>query len=241
MEYVALVAMVEATDAVGVQRALGSAILASCSDQHLAWFLQLDVKHSDHLSTAFAFSESTHQLFDDRFDAGQLLADIADMKVDILSFKTPSNCLNQSTENLELSLRWFANITLYLDNIIDVAHVITTDIEHAFDLLTANIRNDVTINAIVMTLATVACLATTIWYVSCVKAMTRSITSAAMSMHAKSKELTLEKRRTEALLFEILPREVARKSHHFGYVRVHEHGKGSQRAHLDRETHITSM
>ena len=137
-------------------------------------------------------------------------------------------------------LHWKSPL-LYLDNIIDVAHVITTDIEHAFDLLTANIRNDVTINAIVMTLATVACLATTIWYVSCVKAMTRSITSAAMSMHAKSKELTLEKRRTEALLFEILPREVARKSHHFGYIRVNMNTEKGLRELTLIVRHITSM
>ena len=85
------------------------------------------------------------------------------------------------------------------------------DIQHTFDHRESRMRNEMILNAVLVTCTTVLCTLTTLWYISAISKMTHSMTDVALKMHAKGVELTGEKRKTESLLFEILPVDVARK------------------------------
>jgi len=66
-----------------------------------------------------------------------------------------------------------------------------------------------TIYSVVLVLVTLTCLALSMWYARKLGTMLRKMAKHAQKIQVKSIELTVEKRRADALLCQMLPKEVA--------------------------------
>jgi len=63
--------------------------------------------------------------------------------------------------------------------------------------------------SIAMSIVTTICLVLTGWYANRTRAMIRHMAQHTRNIHIKSHELALEKRRSDALLYQMMPRSVA--------------------------------
>ena len=84
------------------------------------------------------------------------------------------------------------------------AHVEATLLE-----LQNEARHEIIIFAIIAGLISVACIITSLWYATCIQRLTQKISLYALKTSEKSKQLANEKKRTDALLSQMLPQTVA--------------------------------
>ena len=213
---VAMSALVSATDSTGIQRALGSTMLAQCSADYLDWFIRLESEKQADFQTAYQYRSNTERSLKQRLASDpELLTDIEQMKEMFFSYEFESCDVTSDVDNIEIGEKWFSRLTQYLDNVLAEASEVFDEIKLTFDEETTSLQNDVILQACILAVSTVMCLIVTVWYVTCIRRMTSRVQRIAQHSLEMSRELGQEQRKTARLLYEILPKGIASNSRPF--------------------------
>lgn len=119
-------------------------------------------------------------------------------------------CVSLSKEDrLSLGLLWFKNITKFIDFAFDVkqrqSEILTTKMLKR----KSQAAYDFNLYLSVQIVATILCFVLTTWYIICIDKLTFKIAKHALTIKSQSRELLVEKRLSEKLLFQMLPRNIA--------------------------------
>eukprot|EP00105_Crassostrea_gigas_P000984 XP_011412980.1 PREDICTED: uncharacterized protein LOC105317877 [Crassostrea gigas] len=120
------------------------------------------------------------------------------------------HCVSLSKEDrLSLGLLWFKNITKFIDFAFDVkqrqSEIITTKMLER----KSQAAYDFNLYLSVQIVATILSFVLTTWYIICIDKLTFKIAKHALTIKSQSRELLVEKRLSEKLLFQMLPRNIA--------------------------------
>lgn len=192
-----------ATDLYGIERALGGTYYAACqlSDEDNALFSAVN-SQADVLtrySKAY-FGETDIEVPDSSF-------------LDVLRKEIRENedaCAKYGADNVSTyALYWFENSTIYIDQLAVVLKNTTDQI-----LITnERIRNDalvtVIVFALVVSLIVIVCFSLGTWFVIQTNNLLSVVGSYAKELSEKTRELEVERKRADRLLYQMLPRSVA--------------------------------
>ena len=210
--YVALVSLTSAMDVLSVQRALCASMIASCSLEGIDWLQELDIKYKLHLETAFGHEDSLQSLYNSiRATHTEELSVFNDYKDKLLGGNLSAVCGSSQQEDLTTSLNFFNSAKILTNDVLDLTHEMTSTIQLTLSDINTSVNKEVVLQTCVMVFCTVLGFVITAWYVTCVNKLTQKITNIALASYQKSQELSVEKKRTEQLLYEILPKDIARK------------------------------
>lgn len=155
------------------------------------------------LNMSLYMTPSSQDLYNLRYSQQALLMNVIDNYKKVIFINDPSN-----PPNALIGLKWFDNMTSYISVIDEVqAFIGALLVDHGASVLRSEITDfNVTIAIIVIVL--IVCPATTIWYAVQSKKMMKKIKQFTMELTDKTKELDLEKKKTDLLLYQMLPKSV---------------------------------
>ena len=206
-------ALLGASDAIGIQRALGATFFTMCSfkEDQWTWFTSLEGQGLAMRMTGFNFSPDSKTMYDNLLSKSKdLMANISQMISDMSSEQYRKTCLTYSdSTRFSNSAFWFQSITAYLVILKDVRSTLNDNLIALLD----NIRRDTikteAVYIAIMMSVSVASFCLSGIYATNLYVMLRKVGSFANQAATKSRELASEKRRTEFLLYQMLPKSVA--------------------------------
>lgn len=199
------------SDLFGIVRALGSVHYGSCklSDEYLRWFIQVVAKGDVVLSQAFRYHEQVQEKYDAALKANEeAVRNVAAMKTEILNgFDT---CSRYGSDNAgERSLQWFTNIT----HVINALSSVHEDISQMINNLSQDIiyidRVSVTLHVIAVVVVVIGCLVLGVYYAQQLYKLVSTIGRYAQQLTDRKNTIVAEKKKSEKLLYQMLPRSVA--------------------------------
>ncbi len=205
-------ALLRASDALGIQRALGGTFFTVCSlTRHkFAWFEIQEGKAQAAMAIASSYDHDVSRLSHDESIVNVTTVEtVNSWKSFIRSDRYHRDCRNVSQLlRYANSLRWFADMTEYMNMWKLVRERVTEDVVLRLKEIQTSAKRDLITDAIIMCFATVVSLAVTAIFSAKMNAMTLKLTGFARKISMKSVELSQEKRRTELLLYQMLPKFV---------------------------------
>ena len=111
-------------------------------------------------------------------------------------------------------------MTIYINIIADIRRQMVHKIQIQLSDIMASERDRLIGYSAAMCIVTIVCLALTGWYADRTHKMIRDMAQHTHSIRIKSHELALEKRRSDALLYQMMPRSVADQLKAFGEVKA---------------------
>lgn len=115
--------------------------------------------------------------------------------------------INNTQANLAKARWWFDNMTLYLDTLLDIQQDLGNEILFVLDSVLEDATRDLAVSAIFLVVVILMC--PLIIFVT--ENLTSVIQKYALTLVDKTKELTLEKKVTDSLLYQMVPKQVADK------------------------------
>ena len=109
---------------------------------------------------------------------------------------------------------------MYINIIADIRRQMVHKIQIQLSDIMASERDRLIGYSAAMCIVTIVCLALTGWYADRTHKMIRDMAQHTHSIRIKSHELALEKRRSDALLYQMMPRSVADQLKAFGEVKA---------------------
>ncbi|KAL5022583.1 hypothetical protein ScPMuIL_001738 [Solemya velum] len=206
-------ALLHLTDIAGIQRALGSTFFTLCafSTVDLQWFSELEGRSIELLAIALQYDKTVKESYTTKQESSQFVSDLLRSKKGLMwSEAYKENCRRfDPEERFYNSREWFHNMTTYIDIIFQIRNELSFHTSGILTDISKKSQQDVTIYAAVQIVVTIVCLALSIWYAIYMNNMTKCLRDYARHINHKTKELALEKRRTEKLLYQLLPRKIA--------------------------------
>lgn len=204
--------MLRASDAVGIQRALGSTFFTLCGfDPYIErWFTNLDGQFFSLLYAAFSYQNNLGNTYAKLYKNTMLERTILTQKGYMRSSEYKARCKGfPETVKFDNSYIWFANLTQYILIVKEVRDEVTSDI-----LLDLNVVMDETLEeliaySVIMVLVSVGCVVVSLWYALRIFDLTSRMATSAKSISDKSQQLESEKKRADAIVNQMLPRSVA--------------------------------
>ena len=224
---VAAAAMMRASDFIGIQRALGATFFTLCrfSHEHQLWFTRLEGSTQALLGMAFSYDAGSRQAYADSYRGTNLQREIDAKRRTMHDANYYDTCMNfTDDEKFFTSHAWFSNLTQYMVTVKEIRHSLAINIKGLLDDVTGAQETEVTIYSIVVAVVTTASLFLTFWYSANIHKMTSKITNYAKRISSKSAELAAEKKRSETLLYQMLPRSVAEQLKVNKEVKAEYHG-----------------
>ncbi|XP_069138383.1 uncharacterized protein [Argopecten irradians] len=188
-----------AKDETGIERALGSAFFAkgNFSRDEMVMYIERKSMASLYTNIVMKYSSLAHSMIDDMYMDSDLSVIITDMRREILEGDISSNS----------SLKWFSNMTSYINILKDIQDTMGTNILAALEFELDADNTDFYISIGLM--AGAVFLYPLILVV--VFKLTSKIQRVANSLNAQTSLLRMERKKSEALLCEMLPVTVAKK------------------------------
>ncbi|XP_033726560.1 uncharacterized protein LOC117316159 [Pecten maximus] len=188
-----------AKDETGIERALGSTFYTkgNLSDSELMMYIEKKSVANLYTNLCITYSTLANSMINELYADTELSVIIADMRSEILG--------NVITPNS--SLKWFANMTSYINILKDIQDTIGTNILSALQM---ELNADNTTFYMSIGLMTGAVILYPLILVVVFK-LTQKIHRVVISLKAQTSLLRQERRKSEALLCEMLPISVAKK------------------------------
>lgn len=206
-------ALLHLTDIAGVQRALGSTFFTLCefSTDNLQWFSELEGRSVELLAIALQYDKTVKSAYTKNQESSQFVSDLLRSKKGLMwSDAYRQNCRRfDEMERYYNSREWFHNMTTYIDIIFKIRNELSLQTSRMLSNISVKSQQDVTVYTVAQILVTIVCLALSIWYAQHMNNMTKCLRNYARHINHKTKELASEKRRTEKLLYQLLPRKIA--------------------------------
>ncbi|XP_022106632.1 uncharacterized protein LOC110987832 [Acanthaster planci] len=201
------------SDLYGIQRALGSSFYAGCSlrPADLDWFRNLYFSSESQIQTVFLYSATAAVTFRELVRLKEPNGpNILTMRNEILRGGNPCTDYGE-IEASRRSEYWFENMTIFIEILAAVIQEESDFIGLKVDEIIASALQAVVGNVAVLVLTIVVSLSLAIFQLVQAKQLLRKIGHYARNLSEKTKELTKEKRTTEKLLYQMMPRGVADK------------------------------
>jgi len=100
-------------------------------------------------------------------------------------------------------------MTAYINLIAGIRREVVDNSQSRLSSIMASERARLISYSVAMCTVTIVCLALTAWYANRTHTMIRDMARQTHNIRVKSRELALEKRRSDALLYQMMPRSVA--------------------------------
>ncbi|XP_002731658.2 uncharacterized protein LOC100377409 [Saccoglossus kowalevskii] len=193
--------MVKCSEMASQGRGLGSQFYSQpglSGTQHIQ-FLQVHALELDHLNTVFRYTFEMQNVYTNfsRY--------YSDVFASILNTRALIVANNATGVRAEDGLLWFDNMTIYLDLLNDVKTNIYDNILIELNNIIQQAKASVILAAVIL----VAVLTILPILVIFTHRMVANIQNYASKLSSKTNELEVEKRRTESLLYQMLPKSVA--------------------------------
>ncbi|XP_013417913.1 uncharacterized protein LOC106179004 [Lingula anatina] len=202
-----------ATDAAGLQRALGSTFFTMCgyTKDSSVWFSNLEGQVDTLLQLAFNYDPECKDQYDLlNSESPYLVPDIQRQKKNMLGDRFEEVCRNMTLdERYKNSMVWFENLTNYISLLQKLLENSSKRITLRLHALKQHSSHMSAIYLVVLGLTVTLCTSTTIWYITSIRSVMKTLKVYAGKVSQKTKELACEKKRTETLLHRMLPPSVA--------------------------------
>lgn len=201
--------LTSAKEAVGVERALGTVYYANGGFENHAYFEMYNNRVHNfraYYKTARRYSKRVVDLYTVNVaSAGNNVTEI----IDSYRFEIQQHVqgINNTQANLAKARWWFDNMTLYLDTLLDIQQDLGNEILFVLDSVLENATRDLAVSAIFLVVVILMC--PLIIFVT--ENLTSVIQKYALTLVDKTKELSLEKKVTDSLLYQMVPKQVADK------------------------------
>ena len=211
---VATGSMLRASDAVGIQRALGSTFFILCgySTKNNRFFLHLDGQQEVLLDMTFSFNERAQIAYTENYRGTELEETINEQRQAMRDDTYQSHCGTLPFEiRQDNATKWFGDITTYLGILKDMRQDMLQTILLLLEGITRDTESELSAYTIMMVVVTMACLSLMGWYAARLYALISKIALFASKISTKTRELAVEMKKAENLLFQMMPRSIAMK------------------------------
>jgi hypothetical protein len=209
---VSAAALLRASDAFGILRALGSTFFTLCEfpGDGLCTFTQLTGQANAMLDVAFSYDTASAKTYTNTFINKTLQIDLEQQKSEISNSNYRLECENQDNEyRFSKSEYWFKDMTSYLILLKGLRDTVNAELLVELAHISSQQEADVAINSALVGVIGFVCIILCTWYSHSIHSMSGKLTEFARKTTMKSFELAKEKKRTEALLYQMLPKSVA--------------------------------
>lgn len=203
------------TDDVGIQRALGTIFFTGCgwSSEYVEnYFMQLHGRSSAFLDIALSYYKKMEFQYFQAIQNPISLAYVIDRDRTYELFRNyEALCISYSKLEKEAkSLEWFQNMTVYIDMYFDIREEMNTYIKYSLKSLQEySIIEFVMYFIILVTSVIVSCFMV-LWYTHKIANLTETLADYLHKVQQRSTELATEKKKSEEMLHQILPKRFAR-------------------------------
>lgn len=213
-KYVSISNLLPVTEADSIQKSIGSEYFPTCniSAGFMKWFKELDTTSTLLTEMVFPYSPDLIPLYQEK------LAEIKDIQERITILKE-QQLLNRSydKECLEIpfeqrlanGMLWYEYKAIYVTQYLDLLKQTTKDLTLLVTDAVYDSRMSFAAYTCIGTLITGASIVLLVWYTRCINILINKIIKQAEAMSEKTKEVCEEKKRTERLLYQVLPKSVA--------------------------------
>ncbi|CAC5382252.1 Guanylate cyclase 32E,Guanylate cyclase soluble subunit beta-2,Head-specific guanylate cyclase,Retinal guanylyl cyclase 2,Heat-stable enterotoxin receptor,Olfactory guanylyl cyclase GC-D,Atrial natriuretic peptide receptor 2,Receptor-type guanylate cyclase gcy-9,Receptor-type guanylate cyclase Gyc76C,Receptor-type guanylate cyclase gcy-27,Receptor-type guanylate cyclase gcy-18,Receptor-type guanylate cyclase gcy-28,Speract receptor,Receptor-type guanylate cyclase gcy-29,Receptor-type guanylate cyclase gcy- len=186
----------------GMERALGGVFYekGSVSSSELLWYKEKATLGVSYLARSMEYSNTVQKQINSRYTSSELEAVINSMRTVILA--------NNSTHgSAETSIAWPNNITSYIDLLKEIQDILSQEIIGMLEDYVTSLKKNLIINVLKMVF--VILLFPIIVFL--VYTLTNKLQQFANSLKNKTYDLEEERRRSEQLLYQLLPISIARR------------------------------
>ncbi len=209
---VAVSSMLKASDAIGIKRALGSTFFTLCgySMANLKWFVSLGGEFDSLLRVAFTYHQTSQNIYELKYVGSNLEEDILRNEEYMTSEYYKNMCILNSDElRFNSSKVWFSELTKLIVLLKSIRDGITTEIRMELELVIKSTEKEFIAYSLIMVTVTIGCITLSVWYSARIYTMTNKIAIFAKNISQKTHELASEKKKTDMLLYQMLPKRVA--------------------------------
>ncbi|XP_022106622.1 uncharacterized protein LOC110987825 [Acanthaster planci] len=202
--------LLQVSDLFGIQRALGGSFFAGCSlsPKNLDWFRNVLSTSQLQIKTAFAYSDRAAALYEDLVRSEDPAESHIDtMREEIIRGANPCESHGKD-EGVRLSEYWFNNMTIFVNILAKVIDKETRYIRDDIEVIKAGAVQAVVVNVSVLVVTVSVSLSLGVIQLLQAKRLLGTIGRHAHNLDKKTKELAAEKRTTEKLLYQMMPRSV---------------------------------
>ncbi len=176
----------QASDALGIQRAIGAVLLATCpTGEHaedVTWFSELTGQYTSYQKQAFAFYPAAEGVM----ETGVLiLDDLEDQKLQILYSVMTDNC-SETVLYMDRSMTWWNIVSDFMDLWRDVRREITSTFKVRLEVIAQSQEHQLAVYATVMAAVVIVTACLGWWYTSIINNITFRMSSFAEQMAKKS-------------------------------------------------------
>ncbi|XP_041377534.1 soluble guanylate cyclase gcy-35-like [Gigantopelta aegis] len=186
----------------GVERALGGTFFAQgrFSPHEMESYIRRKVLGESYLKRSAEYHPEVETFLKKNFRGTDLDLRLAELKGRILAN-------NESAASVSMGSWWFRNMTQYINMLKAIQDKLAEDIVSELDFQTATLKNSLTTSIIVMLLA----MLLTPVVMFCLLRVATKIEKFAVTLTERTHDLDLERKRSQTILFELLPVQVAQK------------------------------
>lgn len=214
MLIVASGALLSMTDDRGIQRALGTTFFTSCgwpSKDIETNYKSLHGRSSAFLDTAMYHDRKIEiQLTEHKQSSANLSNFINAHDTFQLFMEYENICSSTSLPEREAySIEWFSNMTVFIDIFFEIRESINTEIRSGLKELKSIAQFEFTLFLSTLIVAILVSGVLSTWYMYCIATLTGNLSKYAGKVKRKSDELAQEKKKTDNLLYQMLPKKIA--------------------------------
>ena len=206
---IALESVLRATDAYGLQRAIGAAFFASggnLSDENQEFFIRLESLVESFLAQSFRYLDAQYYAgYAARIAENRPLVDSVEQNKQLIirhaSSAEPDHIMIGSET-------WFAQSTAIIDFLTPLRQRIVRSIEHDLDAFERHSNRTLLAYCLVLVVVVAACVGLALWYAVCLRGIAARMATYTRGIRQKSCELGDEKHKMEFLLAQMLPKRV---------------------------------
>ncbi|XP_077982049.1 uncharacterized protein LOC144437055 [Glandiceps talaboti] len=194
-------------DAMGIERAMGGTFygMGGFTLEESQWFCEISAA----TETLMKQSKQYFQPVQDKYDEIMSLDSSKRLRRELDKLKREIYANNITNADVIQSLYWFDNMTNYINIHTQLENMITESIYIMLEEKIEQAVFDVTISLVILALVLLVCPIISIMYIMSVNRMTSAIKLYALTLTEKTMELNKEKKRSEHLLYRMLPPTVA--------------------------------
>lgn len=212
--FVASNALLSWTDGEGIKRALGTTFFRNCgwsSNDLESYYMSIHGRSSAFFDTASYYDENIEKEYSILKQMVGGLRNFIDMSNNYQLFKDyESSCpFLTPVEKENKTSEWFYNMTLHIDINFDIRQKTNQEIKTKLKSLYTNaeVEFSLFLSTLIVVFIISGFLCT--WYMYCIATITSNLSKYARKLKVKSEELTKEKKKTDNLLYQMLPRKIA--------------------------------
>ncbi|XP_056020444.1 uncharacterized protein LOC125672750 [Ostrea edulis] len=207
---VVLMALLHHVDLIGIQRAKIAYLFTTCEFTEIEYLVYkyIEGKAKSYLEVVFAYDSSIKKSYKESgLNPDEYLQDVSQR---VWSNSYSSICTSQTEdERFAASTEWFQNITQIMDFDFLVHHNSSTLLKENLSEIRSEAEFRFALYISIQVFVTLLSFILLAWYITCVNKMTLRLAKYASNINSKTKELAVEKRLTDKLLYRMLPMKIA--------------------------------